>query len=82
LSGRFPQTEDGLRALPGIGPYTAAAIAAIAFDVPAAVVDGNIERVFTRLFEIETPLPSAKSEIRDLVAGPRPPTGPEISPRR
>ncbi|KJS16598.1 MAG: adenine glycosylase [Hoeflea sp. BRH_c9] len=66
--GRFPGSEDGLRALPGIGPYTAAAIAAIAFDQPAAVVDGNIERVFTRLFEIETPLPSAKTEIRAAVA--------------
>ena len=66
--GKFPDTEDGLRALPGIGPYTAAAIAAIAFDQPAAVVDGNIERVFTRLFEIATPLPSAKTEIRAAVA--------------
>lgn len=65
--GRFPDTEDGLRTLPGIGPYTAAAIAAIAFDQPAAVVDGNIERVFTRLFEIETPLPAAKTEIRAAV---------------
>jgi len=66
--GQFPDTEEGLLALPGIGPYTAAAIAAIAFDRPAAVVDGNIERVFTRLFEIGTPLPSAKSEIRAFVA--------------
>ena len=66
--GRFPDTEEGLLALPGIGPYTAAAIAAIAFDRPAAVVDGNIERVFTRLFEIETPLPAAKTEIRAFVA--------------
>ncbi|MBU4527760.1 MAG: A/G-specific adenine glycosylase [Hoeflea sp.] len=65
--GRFPDTEEGLRALPGIGPYTAAAIAAIAFDRRAAVVDGNIERVFTRLFEIDTPLPSAKNEIRAAV---------------
>ena len=65
--GRFPDTEEGLRALPGIGPYTAAAIAAIAFDRKAAVVDGNIERVFTRLYEIETPLPSAKTEIRSAV---------------
>ncbi|MCY0094191.1 A/G-specific adenine glycosylase [Hoeflea ulvae] len=65
--GRFPDNEDGLRALPGIGPYTAAAIAAIAFDRPAAVVDGNIERVFTRLLEIETPLPAAKTEIRAAV---------------
>jgi A/G-specific adenine glycosylase len=70
--GRLPDTEEGLLTLPGIGPYTAAAIAAIAFDRPAAVVDGNIERVFTRLFEIETPLPSAKREIRDLVAGATP----------
>ncbi len=62
--GRFPDTEDGLRSLPGIGPYTAAAIAAIAFDRPAAVVDGNIERVFARLHEIDTPLPAAKNEIR------------------
>jgi A/G-specific adenine glycosylase len=67
LGGAFPETEDGLRALPGIGPYTAAAIAAIAFNVPAAVVDGNIERVFSRLHEIETPLPAAKSEIGKLV---------------
>ena len=66
--GKFPDTEEGLLTLPGIGPYTAAAIAAIAFDRPAAVVDGNIERVFTRLYEIETPLPSAKSEIRAEVA--------------
>lgn len=66
--GRFPDTEDALRALPGIGPYTAAAIAAIAFNRPAAVVDGNIERVFTRLYQIATPLPSAKSEIRTAVA--------------
>ncbi|WP_208995832.1 A/G-specific adenine glycosylase [Pannonibacter tanglangensis] len=62
--GRFPDTEEGLRALPGIGPYTAAAIAAIAFDQPAAVVDGNVERVMSRLRLIETPLPVAKPEIR------------------
>lgn len=67
-SGSFPETESGLLALPGIGPYTAAAIAAIAFDRPAAVVDGNVERVFTRLAAIATPLPKAKSEIKDLVA--------------
>ena len=62
--GRFPDTESGLRALPGIGPYTAGAIAAIAFDRPAAAVDGNVERVVARLFAIETPLPAAKAEIR------------------
>ncbi|GLS32765.1 A/G-specific DNA-adenine glycosylase [Mesorhizobium albiziae] len=66
--GRFPDTEDGLRALPGVGSYTAAAIAAIAFNRPAAVVDGNVERVVSRLYAIETPLPAAKAEIRDIVA--------------
>ncbi|MEP3197002.1 MAG: A/G-specific adenine glycosylase [Lentilitoribacter sp.] len=66
--GHFPETEAGLIKLPGIGPYTAAAIAAIAFNQPAAVVDGNIERVFTRLFEIKTPLPAAKPEIKTEVA--------------
>lgn len=65
--GRFPDTEDALRALPGIGAYTAAAIAAIAFGRPAAVVDGNVERVVSRLFAISTPLPAAKAEIRARV---------------
>lgn len=65
--GAFPDTEEGLRALPGIGAYTAAAIAAIAFDRPAAVVDGNVERVMARLFSIATPLPQAKVEIRARV---------------
>jgi A/G-specific adenine glycosylase len=67
LPGGFPDTEEGLRALPGIGTYTAAAIAAIAFDRPAAVVDGNVERVTARLFDIRTPLPDAKREIRARV---------------
>ena len=62
--GRFPETAAGLKALPGIGDYTAAAVAAIAFDEPVAVVDGNIERVIARLFAIDTPLPAAKKEIR------------------
>ena len=62
--GDFPQTLDGLRALPGVGDYTAAAVAAIAFDVPAAVVDANIERVLARVFAIATPLHAAKAEIR------------------
>ncbi len=66
--GRFPETADGLRALPGIGAYTAAAIAAIAFDEPAPVVDGNIERVIARLFAIDAPLPEAKGAIRDTQA--------------
>jgi len=64
--GRFPETEAELRALPGIGPYTAAAIAAIAFDRPAAAVDGNVERVMSRLYAIETPLPQSKPMIREL----------------
>ena len=64
-NGVFPDTEERLRALPGIGDYTAAAIAAIAFDRRAIVVDGNIERVVSRLHEIETPLPAAKIEIKE-----------------
>lgn len=62
--GRFPQTEVGLRALPGVGDYTAAAIAAIAFGQRAVVVDANVERVVARLFAIATPLPAARPEIR------------------
>ena len=58
--GVFPDTEESLRRLPGIGPYTASAIAAIAFDRRTMPVDGNIERVVARLFAIETPLPAAK----------------------
>ena len=70
--GRFPDTEDGLRALPGIGPYTAAAIAAIAFRRPAVVVDGNVERVMARLAAIETPLPAARPEIHAVAAAMTP----------
>ncbi len=62
----FPTDEAGLRALPGVGPYTAAAIAAIAFGQRAVVVDGNVERVVARLFAVETPLPAAKPELRRL----------------
>jgi len=65
-AGRFPATEDGLRTLPGIGAYTAAAIAAIAFGRRAVVVDGNVERVMARLFAVGTPLPDAKPALRDL----------------
>ncbi|HUD91998.1 A/G-specific adenine glycosylase [Sphingobium sp.] len=64
--GRFPDTEDGLRALPGVGAYTAAAVAAIAFGRRAVVVDANVERVVARLFAIETPLPAARTEIRAM----------------
>ena len=62
--GQFPDTEDGLRTLPGVGGYTAAAIAAIAFGRRAVAIDGNIERVIARLYAIETELPAAKAEIR------------------
>lgn len=68
LGGRFPDAEDDLVKLPGVGPYTAAAIAAIAFDRPATVVDGNVERVVARLFAVEAEMPSAKPEIRRLAA--------------
>ena len=66
--GVFPDNEEGLRALPGIGPYTAAAIAAIAFDRRTMPVDGNIERVVSRLFAVEEPLPQAKPLIKELAA--------------
>ncbi|WP_027543645.1 A/G-specific adenine glycosylase [Bradyrhizobium sp. WSM2254] len=66
--GVFPATEEGLRALPGIGPYTAAAIAAIAFDRRTMPVDGNIERVVSRLFAVEEELPQAKPLIQQLAA--------------
>jgi len=62
--GTFPDTEDGLRALPGVGAYTAAAVAAIAFGRRAVVVDANVERVVARLFAIERPLPQARPELR------------------
>jgi A/G-specific adenine glycosylase len=67
--GVFPDTEEALRALPGIGAYTAAAVAAIAFNRPANVVDGNVERVMSRLFAVEAPLPVAKAELTRLAAG-------------
>jgi len=64
--GRFPDTEEGLRALPGVGAYTAAAIAAIAFGRRAVVVDANVERVVARQFAVETPLPAARTQLRPL----------------
>ena len=66
--GVFPDTEEGLRGLPGIGPYTAAAIAAIAFERHTMPVDGNIERVVSRLFAVEEELPQAKPLIQRLAA--------------
>ncbi|EJZ20536.1 A/G-specific adenine glycosylase [Rhizobium sp. Pop5] len=66
--GVFPDTEEGLKSLPGIGDYTAAAVAAIAFDRQAAVMDGNVERVISRLYAITTPLPAAKPLMKEKVA--------------
>jgi A/G-specific adenine glycosylase len=70
--GGFPETAEDLQTLPGIGPYTSAAISAIAFNQPATVVDGNIERVMARLHDIHTPLPRAKQELTALAAGHTP----------
>ncbi len=67
--GSFPSAETELAELPGIGPYTAAAIAAIAFGARTAAVDGNVERVVARLFALEQALPAAKPEIRTLASG-------------
>jgi A/G-specific adenine glycosylase len=66
--GRFPDSEIELRRLPGIGRYTAAAVAAIAFGRRAVVVDANVERVVSRLFAVEAPLPGARARIYDLAA--------------
>ncbi|WP_370576839.1 A/G-specific adenine glycosylase [Paracoccus sp. PAR01] len=70
--GQFPDTREGLAALPGIGPYTSAAIGAIAFDRPETVVDGNVERVISRLHALEEPLPASKPEIYRLAAAQTP----------
>jgi A/G-specific adenine glycosylase len=64
--GVFPDTEAGLLALPGVGAYTAAAVAAIAFDRPANVVDGNVERVVSRLFAVHSALPAARPALKRL----------------
>jgi len=71
--GIFPSDADALRALPGIGDYTAAAVAAIAFDAPAVPVDGNVERVVTRLFAVDEALPAAKPAIKQLATSLLPP---------
>ena len=73
--GGFPDTIEGLRTLPGIGPYTAAAIGAIAFGIPVIPIDGNVERVMSRLHAITDPLPASKPQIAEAaarLAGPRP----------
>ena len=69
LGGRFPDNEKDLLRLPGIGPYTAAAITAIAFGRRATPVDGNVQRVLARLFVVDQPLPSAAAQIATLAAG-------------
>ena len=74
LGGTFPDTEEELRKLPGIGRYTAAAIAAIAFGRRAVVVDSNVERVVARLFAVETELPAAREEIYRLAGSITPDT--------
>ena len=66
--GRFPNNAIALQTLPGIGPYTASEIASIAFDEPATVVDGNVERVMARLYNVQTPLPAAKPALTTLAA--------------
>ena len=71
--GRFPDTEAGLHTLPGIGPYTAAAVAAIAFGRRATPVDGNIERVMARMFAVATPMPDSKPELKSLAGSLTPP---------
>jgi A/G-specific adenine glycosylase len=68
-AGGFPASVEGLRAVPGIGAYTAAAVAAIAFGIPVVPADGNVERVVARLFQVETPLPAAKPELTRLAQG-------------
>ena len=65
----FPSTEEGLRGLPGVGAYTAAAIAALAFDEGANVVDANVLRVMARLYALETPLPAAADRLTELANG-------------
>ena len=67
--GGFPTTVQGLSALPGIGPYTAAAIAAIAFNAPVVPLDGNVERVTARIFAVEEALPAAKPRLDALAQG-------------
>lgn len=68
-AGIFPEDEEGLRQLPGIGTYTAAAIAAIAFGRPATAMDGNVERVVARLFDVRDPLPGVKPVLKELASG-------------
>ncbi|MBA85925.1 A/G-specific adenine glycosylase [Thalassobius sp. S69A] len=76
LGGIFPDTREALLKLPGIGPYTAAAISSIAFDRAETVVDGNVERVMARVYDVHTPLPRAKPELTALAEALTPPQRP------
>jgi len=76
LGGVFPNTAAALQALPGIGPYTSAAIAAIAFDRPETVVDGNVKRVMARLFRVEDPMPGSKPGLREKAGSMTPQSRP------
>lgn len=76
--GIFPDTEAGLLALPGVGPYTAAAVAALAFDRPASVLDGNVERVVSRVCAVEEALPSSKPSLRAQAARLADPAHPRL----
>jgi len=74
--GHFPADHAALLKLPGIGPYTAAAVSSIAFDLPFTVLDGNVERVMARLYDIHTPLPAAKPELMTRAEALTPTTRP------
>lgn len=74
--GVFPATREGLLGLPGVGPYTASAVAAIAYDEASTVVDGNVERVMARLYRVEEPLPTAKRALTTLAEALTPATRP------
>ncbi|MDF1726874.1 MAG: A/G-specific adenine glycosylase [Sulfitobacter sp.] len=74
--GQFPDDHAALLKLPGVGPYTAAAVGAIAFDLPLTVLDGNVERVMARLHDVHTPLPTAKPELMALADTLTPPERP------
>lgn len=76
--GQFPATEAELLRLPGLGPYTAAVLAATAFNTPANVVDGNVERVLSRLYRVEQPLPAARNTLRTLAGHLASPTEPRL----
>jgi len=78
FGGNFPPSQKQLLQLPGIGPYTAAAIIAIAFDRHAVVVDGNVERVIARIFAVEKPLPYSKPMLKEFAANLTPQTRPHV----